>query len=201
MAERRSQKREELVDTARRLFRRHGFHATGIDRVLEAAGVARMTLYNHFQSKEELIVAALELEDHEFRDWFSAEVERGEATAAQRLLRVFDVLKRWLDGCRDSEAGFTGCLFSKAVAEYSALNDPIHKVAQAHKRKIHLYLSELAKKAGLPKSDEITDAMLILIDGATSQAQITGNAGAADDAKAVARLLLAAHGLTEALPI
>ncbi len=54
-----SQRREELVQTAVRLFRKNGYHATGIDRILAEAGVAKMTLYKHFRSKDELILGAL----------------------------------------------------------------------------------------------------------------------------------------------
>ena len=68
-------RRDHLVETALALFMRDGFHATGIDRILSHAGVAKMTLYNHFKSKEELILAALRLRDERFLVWFPAAVE------------------------------------------------------------------------------------------------------------------------------
>ena len=64
-----SPKRDHLVDTAAALFQRDGFHATGIDTILAEAGVAKMTLYNHFKSKDELIVAALEVEGARYIAW------------------------------------------------------------------------------------------------------------------------------------
>ena len=69
-------RRDELVETALDLFYRNGFHATGIDRILAEAGVAKMTLYKHFRSKDDLIVAALERRDERFRAWFQGTVER-----------------------------------------------------------------------------------------------------------------------------
>jgi len=70
-------KREKLVETALKLFCSGGFHATGIDRILAESGVAKMTLYNHFKSKDELILAALRLRDERWRHWFERAVERG----------------------------------------------------------------------------------------------------------------------------
>ncbi len=71
-----SSKREHLIDIARRLFYRDGFHNTGIDAILAEAGVAKMTLYKHFKSKEELILACLHRQDEEFRNGLMQRVEK-----------------------------------------------------------------------------------------------------------------------------
>jgi AcrR family transcriptional regulator len=68
-------RRDHLVETALELFDRHGFHATGIDRILADAGVAKVTLYKHFSSKDDLILAVLRLRDERFREWFQAAVD------------------------------------------------------------------------------------------------------------------------------
>ena len=81
-----SDRREHLLDTALSLFGTEGFHATGIDKILASAGVAKMTLYNHFRSKDELILAALRRRDERFRHWFVREVEHRAATPRDRLL-------------------------------------------------------------------------------------------------------------------
>ncbi|MCP4245656.1 MAG: helix-turn-helix transcriptional regulator, partial [bacterium] len=65
-------KKDQLVSVALDLFCRHGFHATGIDTIVAEAGVAKMTLYKHFRSKEDLVVAALELQDRRSREWLAA---------------------------------------------------------------------------------------------------------------------------------
>ena len=69
-------KRDDLIDTALRLFYTQGFNATGIDKILAESGVAKMTMYKHFKSKDELIVAALERRDEQFRDWLTGEMEK-----------------------------------------------------------------------------------------------------------------------------
>ena len=85
-------RRDHLVDTALEMFCRDGFHATGIDKILAHAGVAKMTLYNHFRSKDELILAALRRRDEKFRNWFMRAVERLGKTPRNRLLAIFDAL-------------------------------------------------------------------------------------------------------------
>ena len=81
----RPSKRDQIVNTALDLFYEHGFHATGIEKVLSGADVARMTLYNHFKSKEELIVAVLRQRDENFRDWVVRYVEQKAGTPRDRL--------------------------------------------------------------------------------------------------------------------
>jgi AcrR family transcriptional regulator len=68
-------KRDHLVSVAQRLFCARGFHAVSVDDILAEAGVARMTLYKNFDSKEELIVATLRPEDKTFRQWLAGFVE------------------------------------------------------------------------------------------------------------------------------
>ena len=89
-------RREHLVDTALELFYQDGFHATGIDKILAKAGVAKMTMYKHFKSKDELILAVLRRRDELFRNWFMREVERRAQTPSERLLALFDVYDDWL---------------------------------------------------------------------------------------------------------
>ena len=85
-------KRDHLVETARRLFYRDGFHNTGIDAILAEAGVAKMTLYKHFKSKDELILAVLRRQDEEFRNQLMRRVEKDHKGPRERLLGLFDVI-------------------------------------------------------------------------------------------------------------
>ena len=87
--------RERLVQTAVRLFYRHGFHATGIDRILNEAGVAKMTLYKHFRTKEELILAALRHRHEQWMKWFVTRTEQLTPDPRRRLLSAFDALGEW----------------------------------------------------------------------------------------------------------
>jgi AcrR family transcriptional regulator len=84
---RRSQIRDHLLETALRLFYQHGYHATGIDLIIAEAGVAKTTLYRHFETKEDLILAALERRDEQDRDTMRAFVEQRASDPVERLPR------------------------------------------------------------------------------------------------------------------
>ena len=173
-----SNKRDQLVDTALRLFRRHGYHATGIDTILAEAGVAKMTLYNHFKSKEELILAVLRRRDELFRNWFMKRVEQITEDPRQRVLAIFEVLGEWF-----SDDDFSGCMFINASAEYADHNDPIHAISAEHKRLLLNYLCELATAAAAADPDRMAMDMMLLVEGATVWAHVTGDTSAAATAE------------------
>jgi AcrR family transcriptional regulator len=181
----RSSRRDHLVETAQRLFAEGGYHATGIDKVLAEAGVAKMTLYKHFKSKDELILAALRRRDETFRNWFMREVERRTPSPRARLLAVFDVLDDWFGSPR-----FNGCMFINAASEYGGSEHPIHAAACEHKRLLCAYLAELARAAGAQAADDLARQLLLLVEGATVTAQIECAAGAARHARAAAEVLV-----------
>jgi AcrR family transcriptional regulator len=88
-------KRDVIVAAALRLFYRHGFNATGIERIIKEAGVSKKALYNHFKSKDELVLATLRQRDELFRNNLMRETERLGSTPRERLLSVFDVHHQW----------------------------------------------------------------------------------------------------------
>ena len=103
-------RRDHLVETAAELFRRNGYHATGIDRILAESGCAKMTLYKHFRSKDELILAALRRRDEQFRNALMRAVERRAESPRGRLLAVFERLGELI-----AEPDFSGCMFVNAA--------------------------------------------------------------------------------------
>ncbi len=180
-----SKKRDHLVGVASDLFYSHGFHATGVDSILKEAGVARMTLYKHFKSKEELILATLELQDQQFREWLVAAVERRAKRPSDRLLAVFEAF-----GELFRSDGYCGCAFIKASGEYPSLQDPVHQLAVRHKEMVLSYLRGLVAETGAKDPDTLSKQLVLLVDGAIATAQVTGRAGAADDARAAAEVLV-----------
>ncbi len=181
-------KRERLIETARELFYRHGFNATGIDRILAEAGVAKMTLYKHFRSKEEIIKAVLRRQDEEFRDWLMGYVEREAETPRERLLAIFDAQREWF-----SQKGFRGCFFLNATAEFSGIAHSVSAVASEHKRLIQAYVRGLASAAGVPSPDRLADRFMLLIDGAIACAQVSSMPAWSQKAKEAATILLDAE--------
>ena len=186
-----SSRRDHLVDTALDLFCREGFHATGIDTILAESGVAKMTLYKHFRSKDELILATLRRRDERFRNWFMRAVESRAATPRERLLAMFDALGEWAQG-RD----FTGCMFINASAEFAKRDDPIHAAAAEHKRLVLAYVRDTAAAAGARDADELAWQLTLLMEGAIVMAHVCG---ATEQAVAKGRKA-AASLLREALP-
>lgn len=178
-------RRDHLVDTALTLFSRYGFHATGIDRILSESGVAKMTLYKHFKSKDELILAALRRRDELHRNWFMREVEKLATTPRDRLAALFTALESWF-----TSEEFSGCCFINATAEYAAKDDPIHAAAAEHKRLIRTYVREQATAAQAKDPDELTNQLMLLMEGAIVSAQITGEAAPAQQARAAAEILI-----------
>ena len=180
-----SSKRDHLVETALRLFDRDGFRATGIDRILAESGVAKMTLYNHFRSKDELILAALRRRDERFRNWFMRAVELRAGTPRERLLAMFDALAEWF-----RDRSFNGCLFISAAAEFCGGALTIRAGCAEHKRLMRDYVRGLARDAGARDPDSLAGALELLMEGATVTAQVTGSTDSADRARAAAVVLI-----------
>lgn len=188
-----SVKREQLLETALRLFSEHGFHATGVDRILAEAGVARMTLYNHFKSKDELILAALRRRDEEFRNWFMRSVEGRADSPKARLLALFDALADWFHGEGPGRQAFLGCTFIKAAGEFCDPSSPEHRAAAEHKALLVRYVRGLAEQAGSDAPERLARELMLLKDGATVMAQVSGDLTAAVLAKEMARPLIEAQ--------
>jgi AcrR family transcriptional regulator len=163
-------KRDQLLETAWRLFYRDGYHATGIDRILADAGVAKMTLYKHFRSKEELILVALEKRSDQFRESFSRFLRAKKRAPERQLLAVFDWLIGWV-----SSKEFRGCFFQKAMAEYQDVHDPIHQAALAHKVAFHGEIRRLVMETDLANSKALADHFTLLVEGAIVYSHATGS--------------------------
>src|SRR5512138_755897 len=110
-------KRDRLLDVANRLFYRQGYHATGIDTILAEAELAKMTLYHHFASKEELIVAALARRSQAIGAALAAAMQAAGSSPRKRLQALFDWHAAWF-----ADRQFNGCAFMRAVGEYPDLD-------------------------------------------------------------------------------
>jgi len=180
-----SEKRDQLIDTALRLFARCGYRATGIDTILAEAGVAKMTLYHHFKSKDELIVAALRRRDAEWREWFIGRVTKRAASPRERLFAVFDVLEEWF---RNKD--FHGCSFGQAATEFRDPKHSVHKMALEHKQHMLGYFRELAAAAGAKDPELLAQQISLLVEGAIIHMEVFREPQAARIADAAAKELV-----------
>lgn len=180
-----SSKREQLIQAALELFAQRGYHATGIDAISEKASVTKKTLYHHFRSKEELILAALRHYDERFRNDFMRSVEAKTDSPSGRMLAVFDVVEDWFN-----EKNFSGCLFVGAMGEYQEEDAPIRHICQESKKLLQSYIKNLIEKAELENADQLSQQFLLLIEGAITMAQVNSSSFSALQAKAAAEVLM-----------
>jgi len=180
--------RARLIKAGAELFCRYGINATGVDAVVNEAGTAKATLYKIFGSKEGLVEAVLEAEGEVWREWFIGEVDTMRCPDAEKLVRLFDVLKAWF-----SDQSFYGCPFINAVGEHDKSDDRIRKVALRHKSVVLNKIKELASAAGAPDPDGLTHELALLIDGAIVATLITCDPKMADTARRAAERLVVAE--------
>jgi AcrR family transcriptional regulator len=177
--------RTRILNAAYELFSRHGIHAVGIDRIIAEADVAKATLYHHFTSKSDLVVAFLDLRRERWtRDYFEAEVQRRAATPQEHALAVFDVFDEWFQ-----RPDFEGCSFINTLLEITDKDDPVHKAAVRHLDGIRAMIETYAEQAGAANPTEIGSQLQILMMGSIVSAG-RGDPGAARRARVLGELLL-----------
>jgi AcrR family transcriptional regulator len=182
--------RERVLQTAYELFSRHGTRAVGVDRIIAESGVAKMTLYRNFASKDDLILAFLERrEEHWTREWLQATVERRAETPAQRLLAIFDTFAEWF--ARDD---FEGCSFINVMLEIDDPGSPVRRESVRQLSEIRGFIGGLAKDAGVDDVDGFARQWHILMKGCIVAAA-EGDKKAAARARELGTLLLAHHGI------
>ncbi|MCG3177754.1 MAG: hypothetical protein BIFFINMI_00074 [Phycisphaerae bacterium] len=181
--------RDRLIEKAYSLFGHHGFHAVGLDRIIAEVGVTKTTFYNHFQSKDDLVLAVLtyrdEIESGYFRDKLG---ELGGRSARGQLLAVLDALAAWFN-----EPEFRGCIFITAAAEFPSPHEPAHQVAAGHYETLRRHIEELAEEAGCASPDHVSEQICLLMQGAIVMRHLAGNHAAADVARPAFDRLIRQH--------
>ena len=180
-----SEKRQTLIDTAIRLFAEHGFHNTGIDWIAQEANVSKKTMYHHFRSKEELILAALKHHDGLFRNFFMRKVMEYSDSPRERLIGAFDVAHAWF-----SDKEFYGCMFINAIGEYANRETAIRHACQDFKSQMTCFIEKLAGEAEAQNPNQLAETLSLLLEGAIVTAQVAGNPHSAETAKAAAIVLI-----------
>jgi AcrR family transcriptional regulator len=182
---------QRLLDTAAQLFARHGIDATGIDRILAEAGVAKMTLYNNFGSKDAFVLAVLEREAAAWRDWFAGALAALPGGPKERIVGMFGVLGDWFE-----QAGFYGCPVMNALAGTDKDSPRIRSLAEAHEAMLLSTVRDLVTGLDVGESggdsghDGLASMLLLLVRGAIVQATLCRTAEPARTAAEAARLLL-----------
>ncbi len=174
----RASKREPLLDTAERLFYSDGFHATGIDRIVSEAGIARMTLYNHFDSKEALIEAVLARRYERYLEDLRSAVEGAAPGAA--VAAVTERHCHWLETVSNR-----GCIVIRAIAEFEQHHPPIADLGRRLKGDLLAIIRAAAERDGLDDSAEIGERVLVALEGSDTLVPVIGANAAVRHARAI----------------
>lgn len=172
---------ERILHTTDRLFYQQGFRAVGVDTIAAEAGISKRTLYNHFPSKDNLIVAYL---SRRFRP-----ISASEAPPAEQILAVFDGLERAFAG-----GGLRGCPFVNAVAELGEPTHPARRIAVAYKEQRRVWFREMLTRLGTEDPDRLATQLSLLVDGALAAALVRGDPMMARAGGEASRTLLSAAG-------
>ena len=179
--------RERILDSAYQLFSRRAIRDVGVDEVIEQARVAKATLYRHFPSKDDLVMAFLERREQRWTlAWVEAEARRRGTTPEEQLLAIFELFDEWFQ-LDDFEA----CSFINVLLEMG----PTHPAGQAsvrHLANIRTVVARLAEEAALRDPASFAHSWHILMKGSIVSAT-EGDAQAAQRAQSMARLLIEQH--------
>lgn len=180
--------RERVLTAAYELFSRRGIHAVGTDEVIVRAGVARATLYRHFATKNDLVLAVLQRREEVWTRGLIEEQSRQRGdTPEEQLLAIFDVMHDWFH-LRD---GYEGCSFINVLLEVGP-NHPAGKACIIHIDHVRDIVRYRAVAAGLTDVEEFASSWHILMKGAIILAAV-GDLDAALRARKMARALIDQH--------
>lgn len=178
-------KRQQLIDIALALFYKNGINSIGINEILKVSTIAKKTLYNHFESKEELIIAALEQRHNNFIAWLEDKL-KGTRSNKDLINRLFLALESWFLNSEPMLGDFHGCFFINSSAEFSNSNRYISIFCRKHKHQVR----QVIARSMTNSSPLLLDAICIMKEGAITSAYVTNDTSAARKSIAVLEKLV-----------
>jgi AcrR family transcriptional regulator len=178
-------RREDVIDAAARLFYRKGIRSVGVDTIAESAGVSKMTLYNHFPSKDDLAAAYLRRRDESVHRFIEARVVELGSEPRDRPLAMFDAFAEQLE--RDN---YRGCHLINALAEFPDEVHLIRHTAIDLNDDWRAYITQLLHAADFPRPEMLAEQLFLLLEGAFVTAAMEGKPNSMDRARQVAFILL-----------
>jgi AcrR family transcriptional regulator len=181
--------RQRLIDAAIRRFYRDGFRNVGVDQVLTDVGISKTAFYKHFESKEDLMLAALEGQNRWLQETFRDMVrERGGPSPHGQLRALFDVVEQIIE-----TDGFHGCIFVNVSMEFPLLHEPAHQAAVRSKESIETLVHELAAQAGAADPQALAQELCLIMEGVYVTRHVTGRPNTVDIARRLAERVLEGH--------
>jgi AcrR family transcriptional regulator len=178
--------RQRLTEAAIRRFYRDGFHGVGIDQVLADVGISKTAFYKHFESKEDLMLAALEMQNQWLQETLCKMIrERGGSKAIDQLHAVFDVVELIIESDE-----FHGCIFVNVTIEFPLPHEPAHVLASKSKQSIEDIIHGIAVEAGAKDPRGLAQEMCLIMEGAYVTRHVTNNKQTIDIARGIAKLVI-----------
>lgn len=180
-----SLKRDEMISSAYRIFYKNGFHATGVDAIIEGTGISKRTLYKHFTSKEGLIIAAIGYYHQTVFGAIAAYVEQSVLKSpVDKALRIFDFLAERVDA-----GNVDGCFAMNAKTEYAHKAKEIEAACDLHVAALQQLVERYLIEGGLKDSNSLAIQIIMLFEGAILRSKGTENAIPIKLAKKAARVI------------
>jgi len=177
---------ERLITAAVRRFYRDGFRNVGIDQILSDVNISKTAFYKHFESKEDLMLEALEMQSRWLQQTFRDLVcERGGPSPIARLHAIFDVVEMIIES-----DDYQGCIFVNVSMEFPLLHDPAHQLAAENKAAIEDFIYSIAEEAGALEPRQLAQELALVIEGGYVTRQVTGNTCTIDIARRIAQVLI-----------
>lgn len=177
--------REKIISIASGLFETRGIQASGVDTIILEAGIAKATLYKHFPSKNQLIMAYLRDKSDRFYAWLNTHLQSHQNHSLALLISLCDLMEQWI-----TTPEFHGLPFHIASVEFPDPTHPIHQYSIALSNELQRYMSGIAREAGIQDADALGQQLMMLFEGAALVERISPNHGAANRAKQAAITLI-----------
>jgi AcrR family transcriptional regulator len=152
--------RERILEAASELFYAYGIRAVSADKIIERVGITKVTFYRHFRTKDDLVVAYLELQSAREREIFDS-VRASASTDAEAFRSFAEVI-----GTVTCQPGFRGCAFINAAAEYADPDSPVRAVVANHREWYRETFAGMLGRMGVTDTQEAAEEVLMLRDGA-----------------------------------
>lgn len=166
-----NQKREDILKCATRLFNHYGFKAIGVDRIIEESKIAKMTMYHHFSSKDQIILEVLDGFNHSCAQEMLAPIIEKPWTAEKKIKRLVESYGEWF-----RSGDFYGCPFHKAMAEFPDKDHPVHLKVKEHHDLLFNFLVHIVK------SKALASKILLVIEGSVIKAKISNDSSSSKEA-------------------
>lgn len=182
-----TQMREYILGVASELFATRGINATSVDTIVAEAGVAKVTLYKYFKSKEQLILEYLRQYDDRLWKKLTERMTAKDSSPSEKLLTLVNAVMDWI-----ADPEFKGFAFTNATVEFPLDENLVHQASVEFAQSLRNTLGRIAAESGIKNADRIALQLSLVIEGAAITERISPGSGAVENAKEMARTLIEA---------